>query len=379
VQNDTPPEPRPNREEAFDVAKGIGILAVVGLHVSNRSGRLFHQQFSNSWWILTWINRFLNFCVPLFLLLSAILLARSLAKQEPIDWKRFARRRLKSVLFPLVLWTVIYWLLHAYVRGDAVMQTSAYWLDVKARLFDLVLGKAEFHLYFLAVLLQLCLILPFLVLLLRRIKLNIWTVTLIAIIMQTLMVLIQKQVQFKFPASIVLWYASTILPAVWVGMNWREWPQIRRTGWPAWAALALGGFAAFAWQTWLNLVPKTANGTLLNASTWAYVLGAGFLILAGVTTWTSGAPTPKLIMRRLGEMSLQVYLMHPILMQFLTKDSIVRGYRSLPLPSLWFFVTILLGTYAVAWALDKVPYVNFALFGRDLPPRASSTKADHVQ
>jgi surface polysaccharide O-acyltransferase-like enzyme len=365
-------QPVRGRDEVFDLAKGVGILAVVTLHVTGRTAGFIHHKFDNDWWALTWVNRFVNFCVPLFLLVSAILLARGLARQEKPDWGRYASRRARAVLYPLLIWTLIYWAYHALF--DPGERQPGYWLDIRARAFDLFFGKAHFHLYFLSILLQVCVLLPFLVLLFKRLRLSIWSVTLIAILTQVGFALLQKQVVFPFPGSTAFWYASTLLPGIWVGMNWRDWNSVRRVAWPLWAGCAALGFGIFAYETWhtllaskLELAADHYYGDFLNGSTWLYVLGANFLILAGLSLRTAGGEPIKKVLLRLGEMSLQIYLMHPVLMDFLSRGWRGAIFKHLPLASLWFLIMTVAGSYAVGWLLDRIPYAPTILFGRDRP------------
>lgn len=374
------------RDLAFDVAKGVGIIAVVGLHLSNRSAGLFHDPLSAGWWTLKWVNLFLNFCVPLFLLVSAILLARSASRQEKTDWKRFAWRRVRSVLGPLIVWSILYWAMRYFVRHDAKIAVPGYWTDVKGRLMDLAFGKAEFHLYFMSIMAQLCLVLPFFVILFKRVRLNIWVVLLIAILMQAGSFALQKVVLFPYPGSTVFWYLSTVIPGIWVGMNWRDWTSIRRVTWPVWTVLAVSGFAVFGYDSWQVLTKQQPNGTVMNAAASAYTLGMPFLILGLLTVWVGrmGARSPLTPARetrrpsppegrgvaRLGAMSLQIYLMHPILMELLTTSWRLPLVRRLPLPSVWLFLITLFGTYGIALLLNRIPFVDQILFGKEFPGKS---------
>jgi peptidoglycan/LPS O-acetylase OafA/YrhL len=382
------------RDEVFDVAKGVGIVAVVALHLSSRSASLFHKPYDGGWWTLKWLNLFVNFCVPLFLLISAILMARSAGRQERPNWWRFAGRRIRAIVLPLVVWTIIYWVLREYIRHDPRMLQEGYWSHWQNRITDLLFGKAEFHLYFLSVLAQVCLVLPFFYLLFKRVRMGIWAVALIAVLLQACAFVVQKVAVFQYgmatvppfsyPGSTVFWYLATIVPGIWVGMNWDEWPRIRSGTWLLWGFFALAGFLVFGYFAWKDLVgiPLTgSDGTLQNAGSSSYMLGMPFLVLAFLTIWgahrASAAEEPDdkakigpgtltwRSFRALGLMSMQIYLMHPILLQYLTKPSIMRVFRSLPVPSLWYFLVTLLGTFAVGLVMDKVPFMNQIFFGKE--------------
>ncbi len=372
----------PDRDIAFDLAKGVGIVAVVALHLTSRSASLFHKPFDAAWWSLRWINFFVNFCVPLFLLVSAILLARSLSSTRDgitaARWKRFAWRRTRSVVFPLVIWSAIYWMLRAFVQHQTSLLKPTYWADIKDRGLELVFGKAEFHLYFLSVLAQFCIVLPLVVALLRRVRSPkqysgtpapaFFIVLVIAIALQAGAFALQKVVRFPWPGSTVFWYLSTLIPGVWVGMNWDDWPAIRRRTWPVWIAFAAVGFAIFGYNSSLDLQHQQTNGTVTNSASAAYALGMPFMILA-LLSMLSDAPrgwvgATRAVLRRMGELSIQIYLMHPILLQWLGTSWRLTLFRSLPLPGLWLFSLTLFGTYGIALLLDRLPHVNQLLFGK---------------
>ncbi|HTQ11972.1 MAG TPA: acyltransferase [Fimbriimonadaceae bacterium] len=374
--------PPKGRDEAFDIAKGLGIVAVVALHLSSRSASLFHKKFDPAWWTLHWINLFLNFCVPLFLLISAILLARSAVRSEKTNWARFAWRRTRSVIVPLIVWSAIFWVLRAFIRHDSAVMEPGFWTHVGSRLRDLAFGKAEFHLYFLSILAQFCLVLPFLVLLFRRVRSGFWPALILALSTQSAAFALQKVVRFQWPGSTVFWYLSILVPGVWLGMNWKAWPTIRRRTWIVWGALAIAGFVLFGYGSARDLQGLTSNGTLTNAAGSAYALGASFLII-GLLTALEPGPRPqdssplyrhplwgeellaRRMLKRMGELSIQIYLMHPILMQWLSTSWRVKALRILPVPSLWLFLITLFGTYGIALLLDRLPYVNQILFGKE--------------
>lgn len=378
------------RDVAFDVAKGVGIVAVVALHLSNRAARLFHHPLDGGWWTLKSINQLANFCVPLFLFISAILMARSASRRERPDWKGFAGRRARSVALPLLLWSLFYWILRGVVLHDAslmrettrtlpffgVVQGPALLLDWPRRLVELIWGKAEFHLYFLSILLQICILLPFAFLALRRVRLNIWTATLLGIGFQAGVVLLQKVVRFPYPGSCALWYAYGLIPAIWLGMNWKGWAGIRRAAWPMWAFISVVGFAIFAYQVDLGLIaaanhePSPVNGTLQNSAVQGYALGTSMLILVALTLWGSFAARIQEHLRVLGVYSLQIYLMHPVVMDLLSRHRSLVILDRLPLPSLWMFLGTLYGTFGLGVLLSRAPYVDQILFGR--PPPVTS-------
>lgn len=121
--------PAKQRDAVFDVAKGLGILAMLGIHCSNNSARLYTDAKSWGWWSLVFINRFCNFAVPLFLLLSAVLYAKSFSSKP--DWKGFYSRRLVGVAWPYLVWSLLYMLFRmAKEPSPEVSARKPVWVSV---------------------------------------------------------------------------------------------------------------------------------------------------------------------------------------------------------------------------------------------------------
>ena len=114
-------------------------------------------QGSPEWLLLAAANRTLHFAVPAFLFMTTLVLGASFYREFRLG--RYLRNRALRLLWPYLLWSGIYLLFRYWDTG--VFQPERL-------LHQLLFGKAYFHLYFLVVALQLTLLLPFFVPLLRR-------------------------------------------------------------------------------------------------------------------------------------------------------------------------------------------------------------------
>lgn len=136
-----------SRPRLFEVDLGrcAAMLAVLGVHADAWMG---HAGAGGV--VYPALDRLLRFCVPLFVVLSGYVLART-AGAGPLDRARFARRRALRLAVPLGAWLLVY--LAAGLLLGTVRPASV--LDVPALVWDRGVGG---HLYYLAVAAQLALL-----------------------------------------------------------------------------------------------------------------------------------------------------------------------------------------------------------------------------
>jgi peptidoglycan/LPS O-acetylase OafA/YrhL len=101
-----------------------------------------------------------HFTREAFFFLSAFVLFHATGDRTP-RLRSFWARRFFAIGVPYLVWTVGYWLL--YVRSSALSASS-----LRALAFDVGTGTASYHLYFLVVSMQLYLVFPVLLRLVRR-------------------------------------------------------------------------------------------------------------------------------------------------------------------------------------------------------------------
>jgi peptidoglycan/LPS O-acetylase OafA/YrhL len=364
------------REIAFDVLKGIGIAEVLTHHTLSWSARKFSEPQSAEWWGLMLANRALHFAIPTFLLVSAILLARSLAKQNP-DLARYGKRRVLRSLVPYLVWSLIYLFFRAFVvrvGSDVAPYTLALpWggsvtgpnvlLDPAELRYYALWGKAYFHLYFLSVLLQLSLILPLLVWGLKRVRISFGGMAALAIALQVGVYLLQANVwRSPHPASLALWYLPAILLGCWLGVYWGRWKELRARWSRLWAIAAAAGAAPYLVLSANNLADGPVSTLLLNVCFSFYATSLALWLLH----WASGArlearwaPT----LAKIGALSLPLFVLHPIVLHLLGGPRITRVLDAIPFSPGAALVILFGVTYALA-RLTILLRLDGLLFGR---------------
>ena len=106
----------------IDYLRIIATVAVIVTHVS--AGFLYETnlKFSN-WWIGLFSAGSMRFCVPIFVMISGVLLL-----PEQYTLKAHLQKRFQRVLLPFIFWTMIYLsidLLLPILKGEQIIITDS--------------------------------------------------------------------------------------------------------------------------------------------------------------------------------------------------------------------------------------------------------------
>jgi surface polysaccharide O-acyltransferase-like enzyme len=414
-----------SRERAFDVYKGIAILAVLLHHLS---GFALRQTVpgSTSRLLAAFFNRSLLFCVPAFLFLTVFLLSRSLLRR-PMTPVEFWKKRYPRILIPYLLWSVFF-----AVYNAALGPVSRYDLINPGRWwYWLLYGKASFHLYFLVVVLQIYVFLPDLICSAKEcnrpvswklvvgaacLKLFASACVLLklhspalsealeivswAAILGVLYISVRettawcfKREIFKryiglwlwigvvlglqigeywthklllrstYPATLVISYYLPVLLGIWMALYL---PQFQvswpRNRWPL-GLLALASLIAFFPWAWRMVENQPVNTFIYGLGFWAYT-GTMILWLFGIST---GIAARFLGLAKglafLGAYSMELYLIHPALLALVTRVPFHGSTAALAAYLTVVFVGMTGATLLLAMGLRKIG-LGPLLFGR---------------
>jgi peptidoglycan/LPS O-acetylase OafA/YrhL len=381
------PSPASRRDPVFDILKGIGISEVLAHHLLAASMRKFAAPGSAEWWTYAVLNRFLHFAVPTFLFASSLLLARSMAGKERPNWARYFARRGQRTLWPYVLWSAIYLLFRVYLaRFEEDQRTVSIALPLLGattvpRVFGdpgevaewLAWGRAYFHLYFMSVLLQFCALFPLFFLATRHVRASFGTVFAAALLAQAAIHLAQHRWGFLFgPGSTILWYLVPVLAGTFAGLRWRDW----ETNWERtrrWitAATALS-LAVYLPLSLVALAGQRVYSPAYNAAATAFTSGMAILLL-GFSRRLAGGRAGSLL-ARIGDLSLPLFLIHPMAMYLAGGPRLMVFYNSLPLSPIWYSAIVLAATWFVTSLLTRGATGNL-FFGRRWERRAERAEA----
>jgi surface polysaccharide O-acyltransferase-like enzyme len=139
--------------EWADNLRVLATLSVIVIHVASSPVSLFGQVDSSLWWTANVMDGFLRFCVPVFVMLSGVLL---LTKEYPLAV--FLKKRLTRILWPFLFWSAVYITFAWFFKGIKHQGLDA--SQVMQWVFSLLQKGAAYHLWYIYMILGLYLFIP---------------------------------------------------------------------------------------------------------------------------------------------------------------------------------------------------------------------------
>lgn len=346
------------RIEAINIFRGLAILEVVLHHTTGMALRQLDPA-STLHFVLAIVNRTLHFAVPGFLFMTAVVLTRSVLREfEP---KAYYWGRVKKSLMPYLVWTVLYVLFRVATSQDppsALIDPSRWQTWVQY-------GKGYFHLYFLVVALQFYLVLPLLLPLLKR-KWNVLLVAGVAFGAQLIVYWLNRStdlLDFRFPATMVLWYIPAITLGMYFGANYATFDAFWRRYRVPLFGLAVLGFAWYLPQSYAALVGERVDTFSYSAAHWVFTTTFAVALFGFAHSVARGPEWFRRPLAVLGGVSLQIYLLHPGLLFFANHLDFSGDPLTFGVTVLLVFLVALLVPFALAKALEGTKLGEW-LFGR---------------
>ncbi len=135
---------------AIEYIRGIAMLGVVGIHTGSSALTNPHVNI-HLFALLEIVSRF---SVPIFFFVSAFGLFWSQNLFQPFDYHTYLKNRLRSVLIPYVIWSLLYMLHATLLNGNLAL-----W-HISILIQYLFFGLASYQLYWLVILLWFYLFMP---------------------------------------------------------------------------------------------------------------------------------------------------------------------------------------------------------------------------
>lgn len=128
----------------INILRALAAIAVVLLHISADPVSSL-MPGSNHLFVFSTLNRSLVFCMPVFIFISGLTLFYNYEHKE-FKYLPFIARRLKAVLIPYLLWSLLYY--------AVFIITGVYSFSFEFLMKKLLLADMVYHLYFIALIVQ---------------------------------------------------------------------------------------------------------------------------------------------------------------------------------------------------------------------------------
>ena len=153
--------------------KGLAILAVVGIHTINSFMSLM-ERGSLVWNLSIILDQVFRFSVPLFVAISGYSLAKRYSKQS-IQFNEFFQKRVIRLIPLYLVWSITYYISSKIIPGwQSFNFEDPIWKV-------LLLGRAEYHLYFVPMIFQAYLLFPIIFPFIKRFP---WLILIFSLIVQ---------------------------------------------------------------------------------------------------------------------------------------------------------------------------------------------------
>ncbi len=320
----------------------FSMVAVVIIHTAGPSEWVFikSQDWASEDGLAVLLSQISRFCVPMLIVLSGYGLAASEANRGVQSWslsetKTFWSRRGQRIVLPYLFWSV---LTMAYMGRLTGENGSVNWAEIGTALLT---GQADYHLYFIAFLLQGYVLWP----LLRRP--GWWLV----------ITLLLVQIYFASPTHV--FHPNRISIPGWAFIHWAgyfalgaklsELPDIAhrsstlaRFVWVSCGALVLAEYQFWSERQpdpgWFNHFSRYVVIAYALSTVWLWRRGA-----EGLTAWLERAGWNDAIKRGSG-LTFCVYFIHVWALRMI--EPLKLGF----LPKL---AVVMLGVFGISWILDR--------------------------
>lgn len=294
----------------IEMMRGFAMLGVVSIHVFN-AGIVNLPEGSSGNMLFNCISGFLQFSVPVFIIISAMMAAYTNADRQLHLGNYYIKKGLR-VGIPYIFWTFFYLALQVFLG-------SLTWADFTVAdnwLKWFGCGKGYAHLYFMAVILQFYILFPLLFKLVKLVKDKPFAAFVLALGPQICIYWLNKlwiyDITTYFSSSFAKYYCIAFA-GMWMGLNYHRLASLLARCW-YWVILIFAATAAvFVHYTKLTVMQIYFNTFPMNLDWQFFCISAALLFL-----WISGrlAAHKSRIGKGLvwiGTYSFGIYLIHPMI------------------------------------------------------------------
>lgn len=332
--------------------RAIACLCIVMVHVT---AGFYYENDRTFTWPVQFFNQISRYGTPAFAMISGFLLYNQ-AINRKFTVKRFLTSRFTKVIIPFLVWSILYlilkWTYNKYTLPN--MDTPG---EVKDFLYFFFTGKSNYHLYFIAIVVQFYILFPFLKFIKSKNSLILLTITSLFInyffvqykidigtgLFNNFInerVFIFHWIYYFFLGGLLVYYWEKIM--TWVRENTLYSILIG-------LIVIIAGVFEYKFLGWIesNRVMNMVNLPLL------------FIAFAGVYISLSSWPRIRNFIIQIGNLSMGIYLVHPFILFFLRNHEFFTMFyeRTRYLPLMYLFT--LFSSILLVKLITKLPFGNY--------------------
>lgn len=138
----------------------IRAIAAIGILIIHATGSFaVRSDFgTRAMYLGIFLNQFFRFGSPVFMMISGLVIFYNYRSMDEFDTGRFLKKKIKFILVPYSIWSALYFLYTSYIYKIAINSQS-----LLSFIRGLLLGENFSHLYFIFLIFQFYIVVPFLI------------------------------------------------------------------------------------------------------------------------------------------------------------------------------------------------------------------------
>lgn len=325
-------------------ARNLAIFGVVLVHVASKLPPN-HDLGSWPWWVGNLYDSPLRWCVPVFVMISGVLMLGSEKKDEGI-WV-FYKKRLAKVMIPTIFWSLVY-LVWAYSRGRGS--------SIEKMIWYIMVGRPYFHLWYLYMILGLYMVAPFA----RKVVANSTDRELYVLVIGTFsLAALHTFYEFTYPSDKIelsITMFAEYLPYFFMG------GIIRRARLNPPKLLLFAGYVLAAGATLFGLYLGETKGFLRSGLYFYEGLSVTVIVMSICIFYIFRLCDRPIMGSRISNwvatLSMGIYLIHPLILDIVESFEFdvtaTVPLLTVPLFAIFIFATSL----AASWVLSLIPFLR---------------------
>jgi surface polysaccharide O-acyltransferase-like enzyme len=381
---------KPSRIQLKEIIifKTLCIMAVLVVHATSDAIVSYNMQYSG-YAIFNFFNRFFAYGTPLFIMISGFLYFYAYWNRSfsEVNWERYWLKRLAYIIIPYIFFSLLYYAIKKFWLNPI---DDADWADHFKMIWDyLHNGRSHPHLYFFIVMIQLYIVFPVLLYLMKK---KTWLFTyapIFGIAIHIGFLILNNRVDFvDQKGSLLISYFSFYTLGIWLGGNYEKFKAHFHKPFRSLQDVAIAlsclllafGVGLMFVESWYGVRTSAfkVHSLTIEFSYVFYILPLAMILLY-LSNWIAkwNDTYMKQFLLNIGIRSFGIYLIHPLFLMFyrLYVPSGMNADTSAELAGqmntsfrmyvLWIvgsYLVALIGSYfVVGWIIKWVPFYQYII------------------